>query len=97
LLEKAYLISEKDMKKKGDQSSKITFLFNPNELTVERANQYAEKQFPGMPSSTFQFVKCGARSLNMNIFFDTYEKGQDVRDFTDKITGWTLRVQEELH
>ena len=88
MFEKAYLTSEAGMKKKGDENSKVTFLFNPNEFTVERTNQYAEKQFPGRPSSTFQFVKGGARTLTMNLFFDTYEKGTDVRALTDKITGW---------
>jgi hypothetical protein len=24
----------------------------------------------------------------LDLFFDTYEKGEDVRNFTDKITGW---------
>ncbi len=88
VLEKAFMITEKDLKKKGDGTSKVPFLFNPNELTIERANQYSEKQVPGMPSSTFQFVKGGARTLTMNLFFDTYEKGLDVRFLTDKITGW---------
>ena len=87
MLEKAYLITEKDMKAKG-QSSKVTFLFNPNELNIERSNQYAETQIPGLPSSTYQFVKGGTRTLTMNLFFDTYEKNQDVRNLTDKITGW---------
>ncbi len=87
MLEKAYLISEQDLKGNGTDS-KVTFLFNPNEFTIERTNQYSEKQFPGMPSSTFQFIKGGARTLTMNLFFDTYEKGQDVRSLTDKITGW---------
>ncbi len=88
MLEKAYLISERDMKGNGEGQSKVTFLFNPNEFTIEKTNQYAEKQFPGMPSSKFQFVKGGARTLTMNLFFDTYESGTDVRTITDKITGW---------
>lgn len=87
MLEKAYLISERDMKS-GGGPSKVTFLFNPNEFTVEKTNVYAEKQFPGMPSSKFQFVKGGARTLTMELFFDTYEAGIDVRSVTDRITGW---------
>ena len=66
----------------------IEFLFNPSELTIERTNQFNEVNIPGQPSSLFQFVKGGSRTLTMDIFFDTYEKRQDVRDYTDIITGW---------
>jgi hypothetical protein len=88
MLEKAFLISEKGMKTLGFEDPPVVFMFNPNELTIERTNQYSEKQFPGMPSSTFQFIKGGARTLTMTLFFDTYEKGLDVRVLTDRITGW---------
>lgn len=64
---KAYLENTKT-------KAKVAFLFNPNELTIEKANQFAEVSIPGLPSSTFQFVKGGARTLNLNLFFDTYEK-----------------------
>ena len=66
----------------------VPFLFNPEGFTVERTNQFTEVNIPGLPSSTFQFVKGGARTLTMDLFFDTYEKKMDVRLFTDRITGW---------
>lgn len=66
----------------------VEFMFNPSELTIERTNQFNEVNIPGQPSSIFQFVKGGSRTLTMDIFFDTYEIGQDVRVFTDRITGW---------
>jgi LysM repeat protein len=66
----------------------VPFLFNPDEFSVERSNQYTEVNIPGLPSSTFQFIKGGARTLTMDLFFDTYEKRTDVRIFTDRITGW---------
>jgi len=66
----------------------VDFLFNPAEFTVERTNQFTEISIPGRSSSIFQFVKGGSRSLSMEIFFDTYEKKEDVRIFTDRITGW---------
>ncbi|HSE42651.1 MAG TPA: LysM peptidoglycan-binding domain-containing protein [Acidobacteriota bacterium] len=82
MLEKAYLA------RKDDQSTKISFLFNPKELSVEKSNQFSEVSIPGLPSPIFQFVKGNARSVTLDLFFDTYEKGEDVRNFTDKITGW---------
>nr|CBH39154.1 conserved hypothetical protein containing peptidoglycan-binding LysM domain [uncultured archaeon] len=66
----------------------VPFLFNPTEFTVERTNKFAEVNIPGLPSSIFQFIRGGARTLTMDIFFDTYEKKMDVRIFTDRITGW---------
>jgi LysM repeat protein len=66
----------------------VPFLFNPDGFTVERNNQFTEVNIPGLPSSIFQFVKGGARTLTMDLFFDTYEEKIDVRIFTDRITGW---------
>jgi hypothetical protein len=82
MLVKAFLVS------KDDILSIVPFMFNPNELTVEKTNQYAEVNIPGLPSSVFQFVRGGAKSLTMDLFFDTYEEKLDVRIFTDRITGW---------
>lgn len=74
--------------RKDEPSQIVPFLFNPAEFSVEKSNQYTEVNVPGLPSSILQFVKGGARTLTMDLFFDTYESGQDVRLFTDWITGW---------
>jgi len=66
----------------------VPCLFNPKELSVEKSNQFAEVNIPGLPSPVFQFVRGNARSVTMDLFFDTYELGTDVRIFTDRITGW---------
>jgi nucleoid-associated protein YgaU len=95
MMEKAYLVSEKD------SSFKVSFMFNPNEITFEKSNQYSETQTLGLPSSTLQFIKGGVRTLTMDLFFDTYEKHEstdastDVRTITDKITGWDSRTSGE--
>ena len=82
MLEKGYLT------RKDDPSVRVTFLFNPKEFSVEKSNQYAEVNIPGLSSPVFQFVRGNARSVTMDLFFDTYEEGTDVRIFTDRITGW---------
>jgi hypothetical protein len=74
--------------RKDNPAAIVPFLFNPSEFTVERTNQFTEVNIPGLPSSTFQFVKGGARTLSMDLFLDTYEEKIDVRLFTDRITGW---------
>ncbi|MFZ5981104.1 MAG: CIS tube protein [Candidatus Zixiibacteriota bacterium] len=74
--------------RKDDPSQAVTFLFNPAEFTVEKSNEFSEVNVPGLPSSILQFVKGGARTITMDLFFDTYEQGTDVRQYTDRITGW---------
>ena len=76
--------------RKGNPLMIVPCLFNPAEFTVEKSNQFSEINIPGLGSSVFQFVKGGARSLNMDLFFDTYEEGIDVRTFTDRVTGWDM-------
>jgi hypothetical protein len=66
----------------------VPFLFNPTELSVEKSNQFAEVNIPGLSSSLLQFVRGNSRTVSMDLFFDTYEQGTDVRLFTDRITGW---------
>ncbi|HYN44629.1 MAG TPA: LysM peptidoglycan-binding domain-containing protein [Candidatus Limnocylindrales bacterium] len=82
MLEKAYLT------RKDKPSVKVNFLFNPKELSIEKGNQFAEVNIPGLSSPIIQFVRGNARSVTMDILFDSYEKREDVRNYTDKITGW---------
>lgn len=74
--------------RKDDTSLKVPCMFNPKELSIEKSNQFAEVNIPGLSSPVFQFVRGNARKVTMDLFFDTYEKGTDVREFTDRITGW---------
>jgi len=74
--------------RKDNPSLVVPFLFNPTEFNVEKSNQFAETNIPGLSSSVLQFVRGNSRSISMDLFFDTYEEGTDVRLFTDRITGW---------
>ena len=82
MLQKAYLT------RKDNPSLVVPCLFNPTELSVEKGNKFAEVSIPGLPSPIFQFVRGEARTVTMELFFDTYEKGIDVRVYTDRVTGW---------
>jgi len=66
----------------------VPCLFNPEEFSVEKSNQFAEISIPGLSSPIYQFVRGNARSVSLELFFDTYELKLDVRLFTDRITGW---------
>lgn len=74
----------------------VEVLFNPNEYRLSGSNQFAEVAIPGLPAPPLQFVKGNSRTLSMQLFFDTYEKGSDVRVHTRKVTG-LLDIDPELH
>jgi len=100
MLVKAYL-TRKDNPNPSDE---VSFLFNPKEFSVEKSNQYAEVSVPGLSAPIYQFVRGNARTVTMDLFFDSYEKGEDVRKYTDIITGWEagekkglMDIDSELH
>jgi hypothetical protein len=90
-LEKAMIII-----KKGSKEERVYVMFNPNEYTLETANQYAWKTIPGLQQPIAQFVSGEAPTLSMELFFDSYELQEDVRNYTGKITG-IMDVNNDLH
>jgi hypothetical protein len=63
----------------------VQFHFNPNEFTVNQANQWQPQQTSGSSIPDVRFGGVGARTLSMTIVFDTYEQKSDVRTHTDKV------------
>lgn len=65
----------------------ISVMYNPEELRLEQGNVVAEVGIPGRGAPPVQYVRGKGRSLNMELFFDTYEEpGQpDVRTFTSRV------------
>ena len=76
--------------------AEIAVLFNPTEYRLNKANQFAEVAIPGLEAPPLQFVRGNARTLSMQLFFDTYEQSQDVRDYTGQIIG-LLDIDAKLH
>lgn len=64
---------------KPEGQPEFEVLFNPNRYSLEKSNQIAEVGIPGLGSPILQFVRGNARTLSMELFFDTYEQQQDVR------------------
>jgi nucleoid-associated protein YgaU len=77
---------------------KIEALFNPKEYRISKANVFTEVAVPGLNSPPLQFGRGNARTLSMQLFFDTYtyKGGKNVQDYTDKITN-LLQINSELH
>jgi hypothetical protein len=67
----------------------IPVMFNPPEYRIQKTNQFAEVGIPGLGSSLLQFVKGGAETLSMELFFDTSDLGVDVRVFTELVVSLT--------
>lgn len=80
----------------GKESNKIEVMFNPNEYSLDVANKYVFKPIPGLSLPLAQFINGESTSLTMELFFDTYEKKEDVRTYTDRIRN-LLHVEKDLH
>jgi len=94
-LEKA-IIQRYDPENKSTYGDEIRVLFNPTEYRLNRSNQFAEVAIPGLGGSPLQFARGNARILSMQLFFDTYELGEDVRDYTSEVVD-LLEIESELH
>lgn len=88
-LEKALLTNETT----GD---KFTVLFNPEEYTVNKDNNFAQQAIPGLSAPILQFVHGNMQTLEMELFLDTYEGGGDVRELAKKITG-LMDIDRKTH
>ena len=65
----------------------IAVMFNPAEYTFDVANSFAEIGIPGLRTPPVQYVRGNARTLKMELFFDTFESRSDVRARTLQITS----------
>jgi nucleoid-associated protein YgaU len=80
----------------GSTTEKIDVLFNPAEYSIEKSNQFQSTPIVGLSTPLTQFISGNARTLTMDLFFDTYEKGTDVRQHTGKLFS-LLEIDSELH
>jgi nucleoid-associated protein YgaU len=71
-------------------------MFNPEEYTINQDNTFASQNVPGLSAPITQFVHGNMRTLEMELFFDTYESNTDVREKTKNITD-LLNINGDLH
>lgn len=79
-----------------DRNEHIQCLFNPNEYTFSKQNSWEPSGTGGGNVPQLEFSGGQPALLQMQLFFDTYESGKDVRkEHTDKI--WRLmQVDQDL-
>ncbi len=70
--------------------------FNPEEYSLNKDNNYASQSIPGLESPLLQFVAGNLQTLDMELFFDTFEAQTDVRDQTKNVTD-LLTPDPDLH
>lgn len=100
-LQKAY-IQVLDAQGKVKEDGEIPVCFNPGEYSMDKSNEFANINIPGLESPLLQFVRGGLETLTMDLFFDTYtdekpeKEKRDVRDYTDRIVN-LLKIDSDLN
>jgi nucleoid-associated protein YgaU len=82
----------------GKFDKTLEALFNPSEVSIDKAANWRLKPKPERDTGSAQFTYGEPATLTMDLFFDTYEARQDVTEFTAEIFALTT-IQEhgELH
>jgi hypothetical protein len=57
-----------------DTGLSFEVLFNPDQYTLSKDNNFASAAVPGLSSPLLQFVNGNARTLDLELFFDTLEE-----------------------
>lgn len=73
-----------------DTQETVHCMFNPNEYTLSKQNQWTREKTKGKNVPTFEFSQGGAQTLKLQLFFDTYAEKQDVNDHTDPL--WDMMM-----
>lgn len=90
-----------------DTGERIEVLFNPAEYSLNKENVFAEAPMPGRGSPLLQFVHGNTRTLDMELFFDTWATngrvgasaiaaGTDVRQLTRQVTS-LMSINPDTH
>lgn len=74
----------------------VEVMFNPEEYSLNRDNQFASQAIPGLSSPLLQFAHGNLRTLDMELLFDTYERRADVRAETERFVH-LMEIDPALH
>jgi hypothetical protein len=78
----------------------LEVMFNPEEYSLNRDNNFASQAIPGLGSPILQFAHGNLRTLDMELLFDTYEVKQDaqrdVRIQTQRLIKF-MEIDSALH
>ena len=74
--------------------------YNPEEYTLSKDNNFAAQTIPGLESPLLQYVSGNLQTLEMELFFDTWDTPDatkvDVRTLTSQVTS-LMEIIPDLH
>jgi hypothetical protein len=74
----------------------VTVLFNPTDLSVDRASHYASMPVPGLSMPILQYIRGESDILHLELFLDRTDQGRDVEsDIADLATF--IHIDSTLH
>ena len=80
----------------GKKKKEVPVLFYPSEYSMEKSNEFASINIPGLESPMLQFSRGSLETLTMDLFVDSYAENKDGRDHTKKITD-LLKIDSDIH
>ncbi len=75
----------------------IEFCFNPTEYQLQKSNNFADINIPGLETPPIQFVRGNGEKLTVELLADTSDTLQDVRDVYVNRLRNLLNINRELH
>lgn len=92
------LIEVKSNPLKFDENNPITALFNPNQITIQKTVNWRNVATVERDVPASQFTHGNPATLTVDLFFDTYEAGVDVREHTQQIAYLaTVEQHGDIH
>jgi nucleoid-associated protein YgaU len=77
---------------------RITALFNPSQITIQKHVNWREAPAQQRDVPVSQHTHADPATLTMDLFFDTYEAGTDVRQYTNQVLSLaTVEHHGNLH
>ncbi len=90
-----YLLIEQPQNR-GEQA-KVPVKFNPSEYQIQKQNNFADIEIPGLETPPIQFVRGAGEKLTTELLVDTSDTLEDVREkYVNRIRG-LMNIQSELH
>ena len=77
-----------------DTGESFSVLFNPTQYSIEDANKWQEQEVAGHLGE-LHYTGGDRKKLSMDLFFDSYESGTDVRLYTSKIAALLITNRDK--
>lgn len=85
-----------DASKMAGDASPISALFNPKEYAISKSVPWNPQTSAGLDAPEMQFTTGQGETLDLELFFDTYEKGTPVTAYTKRLHKLAM-IDGELH